>query len=1078
MYQATINLVLSFNHVSIIMGKRILILAAFLIFSSLAFLNAQVSLVWEPYVVHDYPTLADAGNDAEVFALDDYITWRLYAVMEYGDVSTPDFLTSVLGSGASDLDTLQITFDCCPYQNSQAGPVVSGANINAFATDFFPALLYDSWVTIGMDLSSDGGNVTFFPIPPWQNDFEECIADQIYSDGANGSSWFTLPGSDNGYADGDPDTNLENSILLGQFTVPQGCQLAQQGDGDNGSLCINYFTDSNFDLDVEVECLNLPPLNPCVNSPLITSLTESSPTLCFDECDGTALFTYSGGSGDLSSSIDQLDAVNDGFGGYSGLCGGEHIITITDNITLDGDGNACFITDTVTINQPTAPLEGTFSLITDVACANDSIGLVEIIITGGTPYTIGDPYIGSTSYGVNYEFVNPNIIQFDSLGIQSGIAFSVLDSNGCEVNFTQDVGPLGALTASGVPTDVSCFDLGDGSISLTVNDGLPNPSFTWTPSVNNETNPTNLVPGVYSVVIDDGDSCPIELDFTIDQPDVFAIENVIPNQVDCYGECTGNVTFDLIGGSEPIVTSFIQGVSNVNNGEFCAGNVIIEASDENLCFATQTVIIDEGDEIIFNALIAQIQCPNGTDGVIDIASLDGGTGELTPSIDPIIPFDNLSSSFLNVVGDTYILNVTDELDCLNDTTIIMSAPNGFIPNIDITDVSCYGLSDGTIEVAVSGGTGEVTYLLNEENPTIEGLFENLDTGNYTISGTDEAECPFSIEEPIAIEEPNQIVITELILTSPSCGGGNTATASISIEGGTPQYSIGWNLNSSTPNNNLALGLSGGNNSVQVIDANLCSIDSTFVINQPAEISYTYGIDSVFCTGMCNGNITILPSGVDPLSVTFENNLNSSPFSATDLCEGLYPFIITDNLGCILRDTIFMVPTVISDIEFTVFTTPVSCWNEGDGTATAAVTGGEQPISYAWQRDGVTIQETITAIGLIEDFYTVTITDSLGCTFSEDLFIEPTEGCFFISNALTPNGDGYNDDWVIGGLEYFPKAKVEVFNRWGQQVFESIGNYTNWDGKYNSNKLPVSDYYYVITFDPDSAPLTGTVTIKY
>ena len=1065
------------------MGKRTFTLAAFLIFSSITILNAQLNLVWEAHVIHDYPTLADAEGDIEVFALDGYITWRLYAIMEYGDVDTPDFLTSVLGSGSADLDTLQITFDCCPYQNTQSGQqVVSGSNISPFLLDFFPALLYDSWITLGMDSTSDDGGITFFPAPPWQNDFEECLANQIYDDSFNGSSWFTLPGSANGFADGDPGTNLENSVLLGQFTVPQGCQLAQQGDGDNGSLCINYFPDSDFDLDVESECLSLPPLDPCINNPLISSLIESSPVLCFDECDGTALFTYSGGSEDLSTTIDQLDAVNDGFGGYSGLCEGEHIITVTDNITLDGEGNACFITNTVTITQPTAPLEGAFSLVTDVACANDSIGLVEIVVTGGTPYTVGDPYIGTTSYGVNYEFVAPNIIRFDSLGIQSGIAFSVLDSNGCEINFTQDVGPLGALTASGVPTDVSCFDQGDGSILLTVNDGLPNPIFTWTPAVNNDTSPTDLVPGVYSVVIDDGDSCPIELDFTIDQPDVFAIENAIPNHVDCFGECTGSVTFDVIGGTEPTVTSFIQGVSNINNGEFCAGSLIIEVRDENMCFATQTIIIAEGDEIIFNALIAEIQCPNGTDGVIDISDRDGGTGELTPSIDPVIPFDNLSSSFLNVGGGTYILTITDELDCSNDTTIIMTAPNGFIPTVELTDVSCYGFSDGTIEVLVSGGSGEVTYFLNEENPTTEGLFENLDIGNYTISGIDEAECPFSIEEPVTIEEPNPIVITELIATSPDCGGGNTATVSISIEGGTPQYLIGWNSNPPIPNNNLALGLSGGDNSVQIIDANLCLKDSTFTIDQPSEIGYTYGIDSVFCTGMCNGVFTLIPSGegasTGNMTVTYEDDLNVDFFTASNVCEGQYPFLITDSLGCLFRDTIFMVPTVISDIEFTVFTTPVSCWNEADGTATAAVTGGELPISYAWQRDGVTIQETTTAIGLIEDFYTITITDSLGCTFSEDLFIDPTEGCFFISNALTPNGDGYNDDWVIGGLEYFPEAKVEVFNRWGQQVFVSIGNYTNWDGKYNSNKLPVSDYYYVITFDPDSTPLTGTVTIKY
>jgi len=84
----------------------------------------------------------------------------------------------------------------------------------------------------------------------------------------------------------------------------------------------------------------------------------------------------------------------------------------------------------------------------------------------------------------------------------------------------------------------------------------------------------------------------------------------------------------------------------------------------------------------------------------------------------------------------------------------------------------------------------------------------------------------------------------------------------------------------------------------------------------------------------------------------------------------------------------------------------------------------------------------------------------------------------IANAITPNGDGFNDLWILGGIEYFPEAKVEVFNRWGQIVYESQGIYTPWDGRFNNERLPISDYYYVITFDSDSTPLTGTVTIKY
>ncbi len=1049
------------------MGKRLLTLTAFLIFSSFAIINAQLSLIWEPYVIHDYPTLADApGGDADIFALDGYITWRLYAHMEYGDPNTPDYLTSVLGSGSPDLETLQITFDCCPYQHPQGS--FCGCNISPVVIGIIPVLAFDSWVTLGMENNDVPGSLNFLPEPPiWTDDFNNCTGLQIFDDSFNGSAWFTLPGTANGY----PDEN--DNVLIGQFTVPVGCQLIEQGDGDSGSLCINYFEDGDFDLDTGTDCIAIPPLNPCFNNPISSNLVDSTAALCFGICDGTAQFDFSGGSEDLMISIDQVDAVGDGAGLFSELCAGEHVVTITDNITIDDEGLSCFITDTVTIPEPLAAVSASLTVVTDVACANDSIGVVDIIVSGGTPYTIGDAYIGTTGYGVNYEFIAPDIIRFDSLSIEAGIEFSVLDSNGCEVSFTQDIGPIGALTASGEATNVSCFEAADGSILLTIDGGSPDPSITWTPAVNSDLNPTGLAPGNYSVIIDDGDSCPIELSFDITEPDVFTLDNVIPDHIDCFDTCTGSVTFDTNGGTGAVSATFIQGVSNVLNNEFCAGDVIIEVRDENQCFATQTVLIAEGDEIVFNALVTEITCPSGTNGSICLENLEGGSGPVILSINPVIPFDDLSSCFLNVGPGNFIISAIDSLNCQSDTLIAMAQPSEFIPTITSTDVTCNGLDDGTITIQILGGSGEINYLINNAGLNSDGLFSDLAPGFYTLSGSDAAGCPFEVADQVEITEPTLISITDLALTSPGCGGESTGTASVSVDGGTPGYLIGWNSNPPAPNNNLVLELSGGANSVQITDANNCLLDSTFLMVEPEEIQIVSSVQDVECTGMCNGSFDVIPSsGLEPLTVDYGNINNDL------LCEGIYPIVVTDSLGCIFRDTITVGSLIDSDIEYTVFTTPVSCWNEADGTATIAVIGGQPPIEYDWRKDDITIQTNSTAIGLIEDFYTITITDALGCTFIEEVFIDPTEGCFYISNALTPNGDGANDEWIIGGLEYFPEAKVEVFNRWGQQVFESIGSYTNWDGKFNSNRLPVSDYYYVITFDPDSPPLTGTVTIKY
>jgi gliding motility-associated-like protein len=196
----------------------------------------------------------------------------------------------------------------------------------------------------------------------------------------------------------------------------------------------------------------------------------------------------------------------------------------------------------------------------------------------------------------------------------------------------------------------------------------------------------------------------------------------------------------------------------------------------------------------------------------------------------------------------------------------------------------------------------------------------------------------------------------------------------------------------------------------------------------------------------------------------------------NLYEGTYNITAVDESGCV-EDTSFTVGALeVTDMEVFMLSSAVTCWNEEDGTATASVVGGHFPIVYLWS--DALAQSTPTATGLSEDTYSVVILDDVGCTISASVAVDPTVGCLFIADALTPNGDGYNDEWIVGGLEYFPSATGSVFNRYGQLLFESVGYTERWDGRFNNAPLAVADYYYVIDFSNGSDPITGTVTLKY
>lgn len=85
----------------------------------------------------------------------------------------------------------------------------------------------------------------------------------------------------------------------------------------------------------------------------------------------------------------------------------------------------------------------------------------------------------------------------------------------------------------------------------------------------------------------------------------------------------------------------------------------------------------------------------------------------------------------------------------------------------------------------------------------------------------------------------------------------------------------------------------------------------------------------------------------------------------------------------------------------------------------------------------------------------------------------------ITKAFTPNGDGINDRWVIGGIADYPNIELRVYNRYGVTVYSSIGGYDNdngWDGTYNNEPLPAGTYYYIIATSILPGKLSGSVAI--
>ena len=93
---------------------------------------------------------------------------------------------------------------------------------------------------------------------------------------------------------------------------------------------------------------------------------------------------------------------------------------------------------------------------------------------------------------------------------------------------------------------------------------------------------------------------------------------------------------------------------------------------------------------------------------------------------------------------------------------------------------------------------------------------------------------------------------------------------------------------------------------------------------------------------------------------------------------------------------------------------------------------------------------------------LTTVDSNGCEYQDivRVYVEPP---LIFYNTITPNNDGKNDFWTIKNIENYPFCRVEIYNKWGQQVYQNIGysNTQKWNGSNNGRPLPSGTYFYVL-----------------
>ena len=117
-------------------------------------------------------------------------------------------------------------------------------------------------------------------------------------------------------------------------------------------------------------------------------------------------------------------------------------------------------------------------------------------------------------------------------------------------------------------------------------------------------------------------------------------------------------------------------------------------------------------------------------------------------------------------------------------------------------------------------------------------------------------------------------------------------------------------------------------------------------------------------------------------------------------------------------------------------------------------------------------------GLFEStVFLLTALTSEGCSATDTVLIEVLKE-LDIPSGFTPNGDGFNDQWNLNGLNQYPSAQITLFNRWGEVLLTQGADEGSWDGTLGGIPVPVGTYYYHIRVDEPAlqAEWTGPITL--
>lgn len=789
----------------------------------------------------------------------------------------------------------------------------------------------------------------------------------------------------------------------------------------------------------------LAPLSVTATGAAVRCYGETNGSVSANAAGGTAPYSYTWNTGPSNTSS------------LTNLGAGTYTVLVTDS-------NNCKTATSVVVQQPAALTASVLCFVTTCGKANGSIYAQ---VSGGTSgYTYNwQPGAQTSSFCINQQTGNYTL--------------TVTDLNSCTALSTASLSARATPSITSISQkNVGCYGSATGSLSLQTNGGHAPFQYVWLPYGSTSYSANALMAGNYTIVVTDADGCRDSIAKTISQPAELQLQVSNKSDVRCYNESSGKATILAFGGSPGYTYNWSNGNTSAQSTSLNAGTYTVTVTDQQFCQQYTTFSINQPQQ--FSLTVSTIQhplCYNGW-GSATVAP-SGGTAPYSYNWNSTPP-QQLSTANLLPPG-AYTVTSFDNNNCFASTYVYLQQPSPVVTSVTKSDTICKGAA-ANLKAQANGGSGNYTYAWATDGVITSGTYTPSPAANssYTVVAFDDNGCAGNeaITKVVVFSlSKNNISLSAV---SPICPGGKSFIGA-TITGNTGNVSFAWS-NSLAPTAGPLLVSPNKTTTYFVSVSGECGStfkDSIVVqVNKLPVPSFVSDTTQACTEGVVNFTDLSVPGESDDPIISWNWDFGDGEATGIQHPEHLFvkpgkyvpKLSITTDRGCTASKTasfeIEALKPPSASFSFTsqFYNLPVQ--------AVTCINTSTDAVAYNWFfNDGGFSNSTNaeyrpTMVGPIS--VTLIAISKRGCKDTATDEINTGSGLQF-PTAFTPNpllsSGGYYDMSSLTNDVFFPYSTgvisyhIQIFDRWGELIFESSNIEIGWDGYYKGKLCQEGVYFY-------------------